>query len=577
MDTARATEDDSLVRLVFGTAAQFAVSRYTLVLAAVVFLINRIQHLCTPRGHPARLSPAMRFAVRIPSLVLIARALSALTHLMCADYATRSAQPWVRAVRYFAHAPPPAQPAVMWSAFLAACVAQCTSVLLSSLEARSPTDEPASFNLISFAFTLYLYGTHTHYNVDANAALLISLQLAELALLGLATTWRPPPVSRLALTAAFALARLTHYWTCPAPEYPTMFLGSRLLELLILAIITVTVVLHAFAMLVTEGRIALRPLLPTSLAVSQNDDFGIACVKVCTACLHATNLASMSTEIALPPMPRRTYVELHAGGAHVEHGLDDHMLPGLAREVRTIRTKHGREVTEAGGIVRGIDRVRAGWALADVLAHVLAELALRPMRAVPLPARVRAVPRTLRLLWHGTNGERAREERLAARALALQRPAEPDMDMDGAALLADAGGAAFGDIVRLHHERAEGRPLTRREYAALVAAARARTAPSQPPLPQPQPHEAMQRELLALLRERRDARPAAGAAAAALETRFCVVCCAEERSVICWPCRCIALCDECREALVHHRSLDGPQLCPTCRTPIEAYSRLYLP
>ena len=564
MTTTDATEDDSLTRLVFGTTAQFAVSRYTLVLAAVVFLINRIQHLCTPRGNPARLSPAMRLAIRIPSLVLIARALSALMHLMCADYATRSAQPWVRLVRHVAHGPPAAQSAVMWSVFLAACVAQCTSVLLSSLEARSPADEPASFNLISFSFTLYLYGTHTQYNVDANGALLISLQLAELALLGLIAIWHPPPVSRLALTAAFSLTRLAHYWTCPAPEYPTVFLGSRLLELLIFAIIAVTVVLHAFAMLVTEGRVELRPLLVSpSLAVSASDDFGIACVKLCTACLHATNLASMSTEIALPPMPRRTYVELHSGGARITYGLDDHMLPGLAREVRTIRTKHGREVTEAGGIVRGVDRVRAGWALADVLGHVLAELALRPVRAVPLPARTRAIPRTLRLLWHGTNGERAREERLAERALTLQRAAEPDMDMDGAALLADAGGAAFGDIVRLHHERAEGRPLTRREYAALVAAAHARASPD----------EAMQRELLELLRERRHARPVA-----ALEnTRFCVVCCAEERCVICWPCRCIALCDECREALVQHRSLDGPQLCPTCRTPIEAYSRLYLP
>ncbi|PWN47230.1 hypothetical protein IE53DRAFT_382280 [Violaceomyces palustris] len=80
--------------------------------------------------------------------------------------------------------------------------------------------------------------------------------------------------------------------------------------------------------------------------------------------------------------------------------------------------------------------------------------------------------------------------------------------------------------------------------------------------------------------------------------RLCVVCCVEERNVICWPCRCLCLCMECREQLAsrpprsnrqrqanHHHNPSSSSstqntpthLCPTCRTPVQAFSRLYIP
>lgn len=48
--------------------------------------------------------------------------------------------------------------------------------------------------------------------------------------------------------------------------------------------------------------------------------------------------------------------------------------------------------------------------------------------------------------------------------------------------------------------------------------------------------------------------------------RLCVVCTVEERVVICWPCRCLSLCEECREHLAE-RTKASSHLCPTCRTP----------
>lgn len=46
--------------------------------------------------------------------------------------------------------------------------------------------------------------------------------------------------------------------------------------------------------------------------------------------------------------------------------------------------------------------------------------------------------------------------------------------------------------------------------------------------------------------------------------RMCVVCCAEERQIICWPCRCLALCDDCRENMAS-RAAASKHICPCCR------------
>jgi len=48
-------------------------------------------------------------------------------------------------------------------------------------------------------------------------------------------------------------------------------------------------------------------------------------------------------------------------------------------------------------------------------------------------------------------------------------------------------------------------------------------------------------------------------------SRFsCVICTIEPRSIILWPCRCLALCDECRGSLAA-RTSSGKHTCPCCR------------
>jgi hypothetical protein len=59
-------------------------------------------------------------------------------------------------------------------------------------------------------------------------------------------------------------------------------------------------------------------------------------------------------------------------------------------------------------------------------------------------------------------------------------------------------------------------------------------------------------------------------------TAECVICTNGQRDIICWPCRCLAMCDNCREALAS-RSAPTTHRCPCCRRTVEGYSRIYIP
>lgn len=58
------------------------------------------------------------------------------------------------------------------------------------------------------------------------------------------------------------------------------------------------------------------------------------------------------------------------------------------------------------------------------------------------------------------------------------------------------------------------------------------------------------------------------------ETRLCVICQAEKRSIVLRPCGCLCLCDEgCRQSLAARKFRD----CPCCRREILGYSKIFEP
>lgn len=53
----------------------------------------------------------------------------------------------------------------------------------------------------------------------------------------------------------------------------------------------------------------------------------------------------------------------------------------------------------------------------------------------------------------------------------------------------------------------------------------------------------------------------------------CVVCQSNPRVIMVWPCGCLSICDDCRIGVATRNFAS----CMTCRTPVTAYSRLYVP
>lgn len=57
---------------------------------------------------------------------------------------------------------------------------------------------------------------------------------------------------------------------------------------------------------------------------------------------------------------------------------------------------------------------------------------------------------------------------------------------------------------------------------------------------------------------------------------MCIICTSRPRDIVSWPCRCLAMCDQCREVLAA-RGSPGKHCCPCCRQPIDGYSRIFIP
>lgn len=120
-----------------------------------------------------------------------------------------------------------------------------------------------------------------------------------------------------------------------------------------------------------------------------------------------------------------------------------------------------------------------------------------------------------------------------------------------------------GPVLLAHMTTGHASPLTRRRYRELVAHPHRRTFPGQDGGP-------VGDEMVRFIHDRRVRASVVGAEPEpseenSLERRMnCVICISEPRNIICWPCRCLALCDDCRENLAS-RVPASKHICPCCR------------
>lgn len=123
----------------------------------------------------------------------------------------------------------------------------------------------------------------------------------------------------------------------------------------------------------------------------------------------------------------------------------------------------------------------------------------------------------------------------------------------------------YTPVLLAHHLAPSGSPLTRRRYSTLLNQGHGFGAGGE--------------SFTSALEQRRretsvtNAQGLFDAKGREQQQRMCVVCTYEERTIICWPCRCLSLCEDCRDNLAE-RTLSSAHLCPTCRTPVKGFSRI---
>ncbi|PWN22560.1 hypothetical protein BCV69DRAFT_311357 [Microstroma glucosiphilum] len=468
----------------------FLTSRYAISLVVMGVLVNRIHHICRPRGgRPARMRGRKRLALRLPALLALGYATLALGmrvlqlwagdyipgHSWLADQLATLTNLRLDAARR------DADEKLLWITYVAACLGIATESLTRTLEAAH---EPSpSFNLMGFSLTVQSHQMEPSH-VSLHFFLFVFLEVAEVFSLCLMSCWRKPRIKRLHITTVFGLAATAHYLLAPAHRRPIIFGFNKMPDVVMLAIVLVTMALHSLTMLVTEGKIDTSRLLFTrSNFPSASDDYSLALFKLGTACLQSTRLTGLSRELVSIEVPEKTYIEVdELGNTRIKTGLEGLIKGdgsgGLTNEIR-ITTP----VSRIGGGWRGADYdspifmsgakwrevkrfIFAVFGVAGTIWRAVSSRAPRPPLAWLgrcVPQWVRKLPRWIRLIWHGQNGERRREERLSRQQIERDRQENLRKEALKAVLRRNGVDIAEGEDPNLAAWRAMREGVQRRE------------------------------------------------------------------------------------------------------------------
>ncbi|TKY88396.1 hypothetical protein EX895_002748 [Sporisorium graminicola] len=448
----------------------FVTSRYAIALIIVVIVNNRVQHICRPRGGAtARLSPLQRVALRIPSLVLLARSVLILTTIVADAFLSESSpvnallrtctttswrKAWLAdtpisgwALDRFGSSSRDAllrtrDASALWAAFTSTCVGVITETVVRNLDADR--EEPPAFNLVGFAFLLHFHSFSPDAPANEHVYLCVLLQVLQIFTIALSRCRRPVFARRLVISSLFGVLALLHYaLAAKSGRYPFLEALTRTPEIALVLVVLLTVSLHALTMLLLEGSIQPHRLLfSRSNLPSLDEDFSLALFKLGTACMESTRLTGLEREMEPLIAWDAPYIELSSSGriqlvdplvsrgTPAHHRLDASSyesggdVSGLSRQVKEVRiepTLHGGASSTFGHA--GLARIRAllHFIVATLLVtRSLAVMGLRKMlRTVgvadpSVPRWVYRGLRLVRLVWHGRNGEARRRERREA-------------------------------------------------------------------------------------------------------------------------------------------------------------------
>ncbi|KAJ7935437.1 hypothetical protein B0H13DRAFT_1947791 [Mycena leptocephala] len=402
----------------------------------------------------------------------------------------------------------------------------------------------------------------------------------------------PPPTGRVLPTSPRALySHPTGSATFPLLNYvPNAF------ETLLLLTISLTVTLNALTQLILTGRVS-RPLLGLGLSGSgtsgawmwappYDEDWGVVLLR-----MPSVNAAPLARQY-----PEYGTARLGPNGVvHVSSGFGAAGAPrrykrrGLANEVREV------DVGAGGSSVLGADLINLPWITEAWRFVATAWVAVRGLirglwRYIMSGGKAWGGRPRVEVVGRGTLPEQTevveeeeeeedqdeavynrflRQEEISdddddpAREWDLGESSESEdedeqerelVDAETVGLYTDLGPTTSAPVLLAHMTHDAEFPLTRRRYGSLLNSGP--LVPEAPVIPSPV--------------ARAPAEPIDEA------RRNCVICTCDPREIICWPCRCLSMCDGCREILAS-RSSASKHRCPCCRQPVEGYSRVFIP
>ncbi|KAI9466093.1 hypothetical protein BJY52DRAFT_1366334 [Lactarius psammicola] len=505
---------------------------------------------------------------------------------------------------------------ICWSTFLAICGALCVGALTRGLEGVGTTNA-SPFNLFGYSFMLHFYssplthlvkpeGLPSRPDVNVILTLLVPLfQLSMIHFIGVKQSWSN---QRLIPTTICSMLTLIHFhsvlWFSPS-SYPLLNYVSCIFDSMLLLMILVAFSLNILTQLLLEGSVTrLFVGHAASLMPKWDEDFSSALLRLGIASLEATSVAGLGNEVsgisltehseAVKYQAQYGEVEMNRAGGHEgrrtrKEGFSNEMRVKVGPSSQNDPMVDTTWFTECKRF--GYAVVRFGLGCWRMVGRILRgqPVFLRP------PTPYNGQNRPLGVQSAGASQEDETEDTASAHQDIYERflsgevlsdddeefsPASnlvpqhdddndsdtPDEEVDTLALYNDlsatTSSSATASLLLAHMTNTSPSPLTRRRYRNLVSGQ-----------PDVAGHEKSAWEAFVDGKRGKASRkdPSNNES-----RRNCVICTVEERQIICWPCRCLALCDDCRQNLASRLSA-SKHTCPCCRQPVEGFSRIYIP
>ncbi|KAI0076423.1 hypothetical protein K474DRAFT_1597913 [Panus rudis PR-1116 ss-1] len=560
-----------------------------------------------------------RLLLRIPSLYLLGKALLLLTIvLLQTSHMYPSSTGWSLVQSLGDWAKQKSMDDICWFIFTSVCIALFVGALTNGMEGiHTNSNGNAPFNLFAYAFVLYLYTSPLMLieksqddgplRPDKHAIITIALPLLQLFMTHAMEVRQKWARLRLVPTTIVGLLTLIHFhivlWFYPT-SYPLPNYIPNIAESFLLAVTVITCALNALTQLFLTGSIS-KPLIghTASLMPKWDEDFNIVLLRLGTASLEATSVAGWGNEVGgvgaasvLSALARTRpedggVVELgRAGVISLKPSVTGEQVKrGFANEITRVKAGSTNSDYWLDSVVNATWRreaLRFGKAVWSVLKGLWRLVTFRRSPALPESTDVQpgtpeedvddseqdVYERFLRGDMVSDDEDDAfeppsRQDSVPQTPLDLSDT--EDTGEDTANLYADlsttSSASAPAPLLLAHMVDTSSSPLTRRRYSSLVSQSQSR------------PSAVTTDDWDAFLLQRRVQKLSRGSSEAEDDSRRnCVVCTVEPRDIICWPCRCLALCDDCRENLAS-RSAASKHICPCCRQSVEGYSKIYIP